>query len=108
MKLLNCQCISLPKEKLSLLKCSDDLGVWIPMSTTKSGNRISLFSLELKNINHERCKSTCLKTSYCTLIILKRELEIPRCFGYYKFQQPNVITDYSSDGFELACCCQFK
>lgn len=72
MKLLNCQCISLPKEKLSLLKCSDDLGVWIPMTTTKSGNRTSLFSLELKNNNHERCKSTCLKTSYCTSIILKR------------------------------------
>ncbi|CAI2724930.1 unnamed protein product [Schistosoma spindalis] len=104
MKLLNCQCISLSKVKLSLLKCSDDLAVWIPMSSTKSGKRIYLYSLELKNNDDEPCKSTCLKTPYCTLILLKKDLKIPRCFGYYKFQQSNSISESSSDGFELACC----
>lgn len=67
-KLVDCQCISLPKTKALLLGCSDDLGKWIVLKNDKTEIRTPVLKTIMMKNDTEKCKLKCLLQENCTTI----------------------------------------
>ncbi|CAH8463727.1 unnamed protein product [Schistosoma rodhaini] len=107
-KLLDCQCIPLPKRKALLLGCSNDFGQWIVVRNDKTEVRAPVMKIVMQKNETELCKSRCLLQENCTTVFYSKFSVSLYCAGFNKFSNVEETRNIPSEYNELYCCSEEK